>query len=428
MGPCYFEGNRAEQKAKTIWTAVVILVVSGGCLVGLGLWFASEISVLAFQTPAHAYVVRLTILAAALNILMIPFTLRLQFEERAGTFVILTLISTPISFAVSLWMIVGLGRGIRGLVEASLIGQFLSLLLLMAPTVPATPFRVSWTLGRELLRLSFPLVPSFAFVFLLQHGNKYLLQWMRGLEVVGLYSIGFNFGLVMNLLVAAFQNAWYPYFMGFMDRPKEGTPLFGRLFTYYVMGAGTVSLFFYLAARPIILIMTQPAFHDAYRVVGLSATAQWLIGVFSMLLPGVYYAKEVKYISAIQGVATVTALALNVALIPLLGFAGAGLALVMGFLLLVGLQHWWNLHRGYLPVPYEWRRVGMFALLYVLYAVVATWPRDLSLAGELLVSIGLTLLVPVWLYTLLHHHERQALRVTLRWLGPAVAHALLPRA
>ncbi len=424
IGPCYFEGNRAEQKEGTIWTAFLLLVLSGASLVGLGLWLAPGISVIAFQTPAHAYLVGLTVLGAALNILMIPPTLRLQFEERAWTFIVLTLVSTSLTLAVSLWMIVGLGRGIRGLVEAGLIGQLLSMLLLMAPTVSTTTFRINWTVGKELLRLSLPLVPSFAFVFLLLHGNKYVLQWMQGLEAVGLYSIGFNFGLVMNLLVSAFQTAWYPYFMGFMDRPKEGSPVFGRLFTYYVMGAGTVSLLFYLAARPVMLVMTQQPFHDAYKVVGLSATAQWLIGVFSMLLPGVFYARETKYISIIQGIAAVAALALNAALIPLLGFVGAGLALPLGFLVLVGLQYWWNLRRGYLAVPYEWGRVGAFMLLYGLYVVVTTWPRHLPLGRELLVSAGLALLVPVCLYALLHRPERQALRDALRRVKPAVAHAL----
>jgi O-antigen/teichoic acid export membrane protein len=410
VGPCYFGGNRAEQKERTIWTAFSLLLCSSACLAGLGIWLAREISVLAFQTPAHAYLIRLTILSAALNILMIPFTLRLQFEERAATFVALTVVSTPLCFGVSLWMIVGLGRGVQGLVEAGLIGQFLSLLLIMAPTVRMTRMRIEWGLAKELLRLSLPLVPSFAFLFILQHGNKYLLQWLRGLDAVGIYSIGFNFGMVLNLLISAFQTAWYPHFMSFLDRRDEACRVFGRIFTYYLLGFGGLCLLFFLLARPIIVLMTQPAFHQAYLAVGLSATAQLLTGVFSLLLPGIYFAKEMKYVSLIQAIATLASLGLNYTLIRGFGVVGAALGLTLGMLVLVVVQHGWNRWRRYLAVRYEWPRVRAFGLVFLGYAVVTLADFGLS-SGGLLVLFGiLGALLPVWIYLLLHSEERAVLR------------------
>jgi O-antigen/teichoic acid export membrane protein len=417
IGPCYFEGNRAEQKESTVWTAFALLLASGACAAGLGLWLAPEISVLAFQTSAHAYVIRLTILGAALNILMIPFTLRLQFEGRATTFVVLTLVSTPITFGVSLWMIVGLGRGIRGLVEAGLIGQVLSLLLIIAPTVPTTRLRVEWSQAKELVRLSLPLVPSFAFLFVLQHGNKYILQWLQGLDAVGLYSIGFNFGMVLNLLVSAFQTAWYPYFMSFLDRREEACDVFGRIFTYYVLGFGGLCLFFFVVARPVVVLMTQPAFHQAYVAVGLSATAQLLTGVFSVLLPGIYFAKELKYVSLVQGIATLASVGLNYALIRGFGVMGAALGLVLGMLVLVVVQHAWNRRRRYLPVRYEWTRIRLFGLVLLGYAVVTLGDIGLS-GGGLLLFVGmLGALIPGWLYWLLTTEERAFLWGTV---GPFV--------
>jgi O-antigen/teichoic acid export membrane protein len=410
IGPCYFAGNRAEQKEGTIWTAFLLLVLSGASLVGFGLWLAPGTSVIAFQTPVHAYLVGLTVLGAALNILMIPFTLRLQFEEQAWTFVVLTLVSTSLSLAVSLWMIVGLGRGIRGLVEAGLIGQLLSMLLLMAPTVSTTTFRINWTVGKELLRLSLPLVPSFAFLFILQHGNKYLLQWMQGLDAVGIYSIGFNFGMVLNLLVSAFQIAWYPYFMSFLDRQEEACHVFGRIFTYYVLGFGGLCLLFFVLARPIVALMTQPAFHAAYGVVGLSATAQLLLGAFSLLLPGVYFAKKLTSISLVQGIAAIACVGLNLLLAPRYGHVGAAVALVGGMLFLVVLQHTWNVWRRYLPTQYEWSRLGAFAAIFLAYAFLTLWDLGLPPLGLVLLLAALAGILPALLLALLTPEERAAIR------------------
>ena len=410
VGPCYFEGNRPDQKERTIWTTFLLLMLSATCVVGVGCWLAPEISALALQTPAHGYLVRLTIVGVALNILMIPLTLRLQFEERATTFVVLTVISTPLTIGISLWMVVGLGRGIRGLVEAGLIGQALSLMLIFIPVAATTRLRVDWRLAGELLRLSLPLVPSFAFLFVLQHGNKYLLQWMAGLDVVGVYSIGFNFGMVLNLVVSAFQTAWYPYFMSFLDRQEEASRVFGRIVTYYLLGCGGLCILFFVTARPIVTLMTQPAFHQAYLVVGLSATAQCLIGVFSLLLPGIYFAKDMKCVSLIQAIAMIVSLVMNFILIRSLGILGAALGLVVGMLILVILQYGWNRWRGYLAIQFDWSRIRRFSLLLTSYAVLTLGSGGLQTKQLFMVLGVLTLLLPGWFYFLLRSGERAFLR------------------
>ncbi|HLC02378.1 MAG TPA: oligosaccharide flippase family protein [Anaerolineales bacterium] len=413
VGPCYFEGNRQDQRERTIWTAFALLVASAAGLVACGLWLAPKISLFAFQVVDHADLVRLTIFAAALNILMIPFTLRLQFEEQAGTFVLLTVGSSLVSIGASLLLVAALGRGVRGLVEAGLIGQVVGLPLFLIPTVRTLRFRLHRGTATELLRLSLPLVPGFAFVFLLLHGNKYILQWMRGLDDVGIYSIGFNFGMVLNLLVSAFQTAWYPYFMSFLDRQEEARDLFGRIFTYYVLGIGGLTLLFFVLARPVVVLMTQPAFHQAYMAVGLSATAQLCLGAFSLLLPGIYFAREIKYVSLVQAIATVASVGLNVVLIRGYGVQGAALGLVLGLFSLVVLQYLWNRHRRYLDVRYEWPRLGAFGVVFIGYALCSLLDAGFSRTGHLVILGLLGGLLPWWMYLLLTPRERAIMRGTL---------------
>ncbi len=74
-------------------------------------------------------------------------------------------------------------------------------------------------------------MPAFGCLFLLQHGSKDLLQWLGSLEQVGVYTVGFNIGLVISLVVTAFQNAWIPLFMAFADRPAESRIVFGQVLT-----------------------------------------------------------------------------------------------------------------------------------------------------------------------------------------------------
>jgi O-antigen/teichoic acid export membrane protein len=408
IGPSYFEGNEEARKDATISTALGLLAGSGLVLAGLGALSAREISRLVLLSPEYGWLVALSLLTTAVSLVAMPFMLRLQFSERAASFVLVTVGSALASIAVTVVLVVHLRRGVQGLVEGALIGQLVNLALLLAAAAPGHPFRFSWPLAKELLRLSLPLMPSFACLLVIQHGNKVVLQWLRGLDEVGVYSIGFNIGLTMNLAVSAFQTAWYPYFMSFIDRKGDARHLFGRVLTCYVFGFGVLALLFWIGARPVVRLMTQASFHDAHRIVGPSAFAQYLFGIFYILLPGMYFAKEVQYVTLLQLAAAAFSVALALALIPPLGLSGAAVALVLGTLSVPLLTGAWNRRRRerYLAVCYEWGRVLRFGAVAVVYMAVAELHPDLPLPGEALLSLLSAVSLALVVYALLQPGER----------------------
>jgi O-antigen/teichoic acid export membrane protein len=411
MAPCYFEGNNLARKASTVWTVFTLLATSASVLAFGGVVFARLISELAFQTPEYHYLVTLFLGSTSLSLLALPFILYLQFEERVKLFVTLTAATTLVTIGLNVLMVVVFGRGIQGLIESGLIAQVITLAVLLAPALSKVKFQLSLPVSKELLRVGIPMIPSFAFLFVMQASDRYTLQWFKGLETVGVYTVGYNFGMVMNLFVLAFQNAWLPYFMSFSDKQGEARELFGRITTYYIFGFGTLTLFFFIAAKPIVMLMTQPAFHEAYKVIGLSASAQFFIGIYNMLLPGMYFAKEVHYQALIQSFAAVVTVAISLLLIPPFGLLGAAIALALGYLSMAAFTYLWNLKRRqvYLNVHYEWKRILTFALVYVGFTTVMLWERHYSLSGEFSFSIGAFVLLPVILYTLLTNSEKQVL-------------------
>jgi len=409
IAPCYFEDNSFERKRNTLWTAFTLLMISSSGLAIMGAVFAETFSLLALKTSEYHELILLSLLSTCLSILSTPWTLYLQFEERAKLFVTITMLVTLGSIGSSLILVVVFGRGIRGWVEAGLIGQVINLVLVLLPAVVKMGVRFNFSLSKDLLKLSVPLIPSFAFLFLLQHGNRYIIQWFDGLDTLGIYTLGFNFGLVMSLAVSAFQAAWLPFFMSFVDKHEEAAFVFGRVLTYYVLAFGALTTVFFVFAKPIVILFTQPAFHEGYKVVGLSASSQFFAGVFYILLPGLYFAKEVAYVSLIQGVASVIAMGLNFLLIPSFGLSGAGICVALGFLVMILLTHLWNFNRRarYLSIKYEWMRVGVLGLVYSVYAVLMLWDRKLNWVEESIFSISMMLTMPLVLFCLLRPQERR---------------------
>jgi O-antigen/teichoic acid export membrane protein len=212
--------------------------------------------------------------------------------------------------------------------------------------------------------------------------------------------------------------------MSFIDKKDEASSLFGRILTYYVLSFGTLSLLFFIIAKPLVMIMTQPAFHEAYQSVGLVASGQFLLGIYTILLPGIYFAKEIKYQSLIQFFAAGIAVLLNLWLIPPLGILGAAIAVALSSLAMIIFTQLWNLKRRqeYLKVHHEWLRIGSFGLVYLVYVIVLLWERHLSLLGELVFSIATLLPLPLILYALLSSADRRNIwgMIRLNWIAPTL--------
>ena len=428
MGIVYFAREERTERAATIWTAFATLAASAALLAVAGWALSDRLAVTLFSASQSeydlSYLVTLTLVTAAMSIATHPLLARLQFEERAKTFVAITLGSSALSIALSVVFIVGLRRGVAGFIEAAAIAQTVTLVVAMVVSLRGLPFKVRRTIARELLVLGMPLIPGILAVYVMLQGNKVLLQVGAGLGELGIYTLGFNIGLLMTLLVSGFTNAWFPFFSSFMQEQDQARPLFARVLTYYVLGAGTVSLLFFIGAQPVIRLATQPAFWGAYVSVGPSAAAQFLIGVHSILLAGMYFAKEVRFMVVIQGAAAAVSVVLNLLLIPPWGVAGAAVALVLGFGVMIVLQHWWNVARLHFQIPYEWRRLAVFAAVYAATAVFFLWNRSWSLVAEFGLSVLATITVVGLVLALLSPAERSQARAEItrrqgRGVGPS---------
>lgn len=416
MGPSYFEGDSTKRKSETVWTAFLILLVSATLLLAISWLFPRELSILALQTPEYGHLVSLTLTGCAIGILSTPFTQRIQFEEKAKAFVIISLITSSISVALCVITVVILGQGVKGMVISTLIGQIITFLFFFIAGAREIKFIYAKPIAMELLRLGIPLVPGFAFLFILMQSNRYILQWCGGLEQVGIYSIGFNLGMAMNLAVGALGTAWYPYFMSYVGRQEEACSIFGRIFTYYIFFFGYLWLLFFIFAKPVVMIMTDAAFHSAHQVVGMAAGAIFFIGIYTLLLPGMYYRKEVAAQSFVQGIAAFVSIILNVWLVYSFDLLGAGLGLLIGHMLMAMSTYCWNIYKKntYIRTQYQWGRILRFSSGFLIIPVLCLGLPPQKIVLEIGISVLLFMVLTIFTYINLNKSERKGLASFVR--------------
>lgn len=407
LGICYHEAGEQAERSRIIWTTSGFLLLNSLVLTAVGYVLAQQISALLLGSGDYAYLVRLSLLTLTVNTVTMPFQGYLQLEERAKTYVVLSTISSLTTMLLTIVEVVYLGRGLAGMFEATLAGAVVLLVGAIVASGPRLKFGLSLRWIWPLVKIGFPSTFGIGAFFLIDWSDRIMIERLVGLDEVGTYAVGYSFGMVISLAVASFGNAWPPYFISFLNRREEAIVLFGKVMKYYVILYGSLTLVFFLTARPVVTLMTTPPFHSAFTVVGLVALAYMLKGCYLIMLPALAFEKKLYLQTAIEWIAALVNVALNFLLIPLFRKEGAGISTAIAYLCLPLMAYF--IGRRYLCVRYDWAGIGKFAAAFVALAALSYLP----LGGRPIFGFALALVAFVLcglyvLYVTLSSTERAA--------------------
>lgn len=364
LSSCYYKADSPGAKHRAVASALVLLVVSCALMLAVALPLAPWLAgVLLDGRDGGAVLVSISLVTTALMIVVQPLVLSIQFEQKSKLFVSLSAVSTLITALCNIIAVAWLRLGLYGWITSQLIGQTIGLALYLAPFLRGGRPRVDGAVLRRLLVLGVPMMPCFAFMFIIQQGNRFTVEHFYGLGSLGVYNLAASLATVSSLAVTAFQVSWTPYFMSFREKPGEAEAAFGRVTSYYFYFMGLVTVCFFAFAQPVVEVMTGPDFHGAWPAVGALALANVLLGAVNLLTPAQYFSEKLGHLTVMQGIAAAVSLIINAGLIGVAGPLAGGFALALCYLFLLALHHWWN-RRGLsmkLCVSYEWRKLSAVA-------------------------------------------------------------------
>ncbi|HEY3113540.1 MAG TPA: oligosaccharide flippase family protein [Gemmatimonadaceae bacterium] len=409
LGISYFSEADPRQKPKIVWTTVAIVSINSAFWLLLAWLTAAPISRFLLSDASLSGLVVLSLFTLAVNSVNTPLLAYLRMEEKAFAFVRISMAGAILTLVLSIVAVVYLGRGVRGMLEAAAISATVSLLLTLLTVLPSlAPGWNSGVIG-PLLRIGYPSIFGMGAFFVIDWADRYFLQRMIGIGEVGIYSVGYTIGMVMALLAeGTFGSAWPPFFMSFIGKREEATALFGSILKYCVFGFGTLTALFFLLARPVVILMTAPAYWEAATVVGMIAAAYSLKACYLVLLPPIYFERKLHIQTGVEWLAAGINAALCLLLIPIFRMRGAAAATLLSYIALPLLAFF--AARRYMRISYEWGRMAWFALLLATAALGSTALALLPIWGH--VTVGLLIVGGIVLVTyqlLLTHAEREVL-------------------
>ena len=391
----FFYDYPDEESRRTLaGTVVISLLGVNVVLLGALLAAAPQLAVLALGTADYTLAFSLLAINGAMAaFFVVPFSL-LRIQEKSTRLASLTFARSLGTVLVRLVLVVGLRMGVFGIMLADVVVTVVLLVALSGVTRSATAWRLSRVMAAGTFRFGLPQV-----LFALLHqtmamSDRFFLAVFLPIEQVGIYLIGSSVASLIKLYPVAFKTAWMPFAFGRMDR-EDSPALFAKLATYAfgVLAFSTLGLA--VLAEGLVVLMTDPAFHQAVVVVPILVLGMAVQTTTNFIATSVEVSKRTHLYPASTLAAAALTVAGHLVLIPRFGMIGAAFAVGAGQLTqAVSLGYF--AQRAY-PIPYEWARLSkIVAVALLLYGVIITTSSGSGL-GVLALRVALLTTFPLGL-------------------------------
>lgn len=292
-------------------------------------------------------------------------------------------IGTLISYLTfNILFLVVFKMGVIGILLSTLITKVLNTSSLLIITLRRVKLVFSLEKLKKMVHFGFPLVPAALALFVMHFSDRFFIQKFCDLNELGLYSLGYKFGMILSVIVSApFFRIWNTQRFE-IAKTDDAKRIFGRIFTYYcgviIFAALGISVFI----DEVIYIMASSEYQGASAVVPLILLSYIFYGMAGFFTLGIMITYKTKYAAYTQMTTAVLNILLNIFFISRYGVMGAAISTVLSFLFLCIFTFFVS-QRLY-PISLEYSRVFF---LFVLAVSIFGFSRLIDL--PLLMSLGL---------------------------------------
>ncbi len=286
----------------------------------------------------------------------------LRNQGRAKLYGSFEITNTAINLCITLFLVVYVGLGWEG----RAFGVFL------APVIVGTVgllrlYRANFVIQdfnkntiNQALRVSIPLVPHSLSMIIIALSDRIFLDQMIGKEAVGIYTVGYQFGMIVAISTDSFNKVWSPWMYNQLAHITDRMRLRIVQITYlYDVGVVIFAVCVTYISYFLIRIMTTEAYYGAQQFVIWVALGYALRGMYMMRFPYLVHVGQTNFLAVLTTFSAIVNLGANYLLISRNGILGAAQATLLAFLIqFIGV--WWYANKIY-PMP--WRSPALIGTL-----------------------------------------------------------------
>lgn len=384
----HFEARDETERDRVWWTGLTYVAALAAALV-VPAWLARDVLATATLGPEvdrGAYYYSLVLPTVWFGTLLELGNAYLRIQKWSRLFLMLSLGRLVGNVALNVYLLVGLRLGIAAILIGNLVSVAMHAAIVLGCFASSRGrYRFSRSLAARLVRFGGPLVGTSLLALIIHQADRLLLQAHLGMDQVGIYALAYAIGQgVCTLILAPFQFIWGVVIYEIAERPGK-EQVYTRIFWHFTAAMMLIMLGVSLVAR-LILGLVAPGFEEAAELVPVVNLAYILFSLHSHFEVPALLAKRTGSTLPAAILAATLNVILNMALIPILGIAGAAWVSVLTFAIFsfVGLYCYRGIERFEYPLRRFWVVLAGMVATYVGCEALGhqlpgpTWPLALS--------------------------------------------------
>jgi len=265
-----------------------------------------------------------------------------------------------ISLILSIIMVVFMKMGIFGITYAQVSSLVFVSIIFLPWFIETLKSGFRYTVFRDVFTYGIHFVMAGIAGWVMNLSDRLLLNLFWGTGAVGLYSVGYRFGNIFQVLGEGFQKQW-GYSLYQMGSPENVCKYLNRIVLQYILVMSTLWMGLTLFIREILILLTPAEFHQAHAVVPLVAIGYIFFGLSGIYSAGVHLQRKGKFFWIFGSLGAIVNIGLNFLFIPRYGMNAAALTTMVAFLV-QPVGYYWITKKKYL-ISMPWKEIIQLLIL-----------------------------------------------------------------
>lgn len=201
--------------------------------------------------------------------------------------------------------------------------------------------KLKLSLAKDLAKYSFPLVIGNLAAWILSLSDRYILEFFRGSQEVGIYSASYNISeRSIMLLSTLFMLASGPISMHIWEKEgkEKSAEFINKVTRYYLIFCVPAVIGLSVLSKPIINIMTSDQYFEGYKIISFVTLGVLFLGLQQRFHAGFLFYKKTIFITIAIVASGLLNLFLNFLFIPRYGYFAAAITTLISYAFLLFLM------------------------------------------------------------------------------------------
>lgn len=239
-----------------------------------------------------------------------------------------------------------ISQTVLGVFVGQLVVDVVALLILMGLLFKSFDIRfsnTSWPLFKSMMIFGLPMFGFEVAGTALNVGDRYVIQWLKGAESLGVYAANYNLcEYAKNVVTSAVGMSVLPMYLRIHAEQGEAAArhFIGRSVHMYGLLAFPVVAIIAATGEGLVSLLASERYVEGAVVIPYVMSGMVVSGAMIMLAPGLFIKKQSILLMCLVAATAVINVVLNIVLIPIFGIEGAGMATLLSFVVFGVVGYW----------------------------------------------------------------------------------------